>query len=75
MRALVTTSWWWRRCCGAARGASGPGVLVSYLGAALRVVERSIEDRPDLALLTMRKRRLRELFGGLKSRAALDALR
>ena len=37
------------------RGASGPAVLVSYLGAALRVVERSIEDRPDLALLTMRK--------------------
>ena len=44
------------------RGASGPAVLVSYLGAALRVVERSIEDRPDLALLTMRKLAHRRAF-------------
>ena len=53
--ASVAASRCWRRCCDAVRGASGPAVLVSYLGAALRVVERSIEDRPDLALLTMRK--------------------
>ena len=55
MRALLTTSRCWRRCCGAARGASGPGAFVSYLGAAPRVVERSDERRLGLALSWMRK--------------------
>ena len=71
MRALVATSRWWRRRCGAARGASDPGVLVAYLGAALRVVERSIEGRPDLPLLTMRNLASRRAFWRIEGQGCI----
>ena len=54
-RSIVPASRCWRRCCGAARSASGTGAFESYLGAAPRVVETSIDDRPDLLLSPMRK--------------------
>ena len=71
MRALVATSRCWRRRCGAARAASSTGGFETYLGAALRVVERSIEGRPDLAVLTMRNLASRRAFWRIEGQGCI----
>ena len=52
---MVAASRCWRRCHGAARSASSTAAFESYLGAAPRVVERSVERHLDLAISRMRK--------------------
>ena len=70
-RSIVPASRCWRRCYGAARSASGTGAFESYLGAAPRVVETSIDERPDLVLWTMRKLALPAAFWRIEGQGCI----